>query len=428
MRTAIPSVLQDPVSSPRGPERAKAESGWRSSLRGDIAGGVTAAVLVVPGAAGLGILALSPLGDQYVSHGILAALYGAVFVPLTALALGVLFLVVFLAGLFQAAFGAFRLGTLVKYTPSPVMAGFQNAASILIFFAQVDPMLGFLRHVPLLDIPEHRGGFHPRSVPAHGAHSRKSRREPGRHRRRMVLPEHLAVDPGAARVGARPQGGQPGHRGGAGPALQLRHSPDGVCVTHPSPIPVGFWRSVGASLNTFGVESMIDELAAAALGNWGSAPPSGRKRGIAIGTAFNSIVAEVVEIGCATSTGITVNRVSIALDCYLSVNPGSIQAQLAGGMVHGLNAALYGQQTFLNWAAQKKNFNNNRMIRLNEMPDVAVTIIPSPAAADRKVNIGGVGELGVPTLAPALANAYFTLTGQRVRSLPFFPNATMGGL
>ena len=225
-------------------------------------------------------------------------------------------------------------------------------------------------------------------------------------------------------------------------------------VSHPSPIPVGFWRSVGASLNTFGVESMIDELAdaagqdpylfrrglltdprwiavldaAAALGNWGSAPPAGRKRGIAIGTAFNSIVAEVVEISSATSTGITVNRVSIALDCYLSVNPGSVQAQLAGGMAHGLNAALYGQQTFLNGAAQKKNFNNNRMIRLSEMPDVAVTIIPNPAVADRKVNIGGVGELGVPTLAPALANAYFKLTGQRVRALPFFPNITMGGL
>ena len=68
------------------------------------------------------------------------------------------------------------------------------------------------------------------------------------------------------------------------------------------------------------------------------------------------------------------------------------------------------------------------MIRLGEMPDVGVTIIPSPAAADRRATIGGVGELGVPTLAPALANAYFKLTGRRVRSLPFFPDATRGGL
>jgi isoquinoline 1-oxidoreductase beta subunit len=97
-------------------------------------------------------------------------------------------------------------------------------------------------------------------------------------------------------------------------------------------------------------------------------------------------------------------------------------------VVHGLNAALYGQQTFVNGAAQSKNFNRSRMIRLNEMPQVDVTIMPNPAGASRTVAIGGVGELGVPTLAPALANAYFALTGVRQRSLPFVPGATMGGL
>ncbi|MBN9658578.1 MAG: xanthine dehydrogenase family protein molybdopterin-binding subunit [Acidobacteria bacterium] len=225
-------------------------------------------------------------------------------------------------------------------------------------------------------------------------------------------------------------------------------------VSHPSPIPVGFWRSVGASLNTFGVECMIDELAfaagqdpyqfrrakltdprwiavldaAAVLGNWTSAPPSGRARGIAIGAAFNSIVAEVVEISNLTTTGLRVNRVSCAIDCYIPVNPGSIQAQLQGGIVHGLNAALYGQQTFVSGVAQAKNFNKSRMIRLGEMPQIGITIIPGPAASDRSVNIGGAGELGVPTFAPALANAYFKLTGKRVRSLPLFPGATMGGL
>jgi isoquinoline 1-oxidoreductase beta subunit len=112
----------------------------------------------------------------------------------------------------------------------------------------------------------------------------------------------------------------------------------------------------------------------------------------------------------------------------VAVNPGSIDAQLAGGMVHGLNAALYGRQTFINGAAQVKNFRNSRMIRLSEMPAVKTTLIPNPQAADRAVAIGGAGELGVPTLAPALANAYFKLTGTRVRSLPFFPAATMGGL
>lgn len=225
-------------------------------------------------------------------------------------------------------------------------------------------------------------------------------------------------------------------------------------VTHPSPIPVGFWRSVGASLNTFGVESMIDELAAAAgqdayqfrrslltdprwiavldaaavLGNWSSPLPAGRARGIAIGSAFNSIVAEVVEISNVTATGLKVERVSVAIDCYLSVNPASVEAQMVGGVVHGINAALYGQQTFVNGVPQAKNFNRNRMIRLQEMPKVAVKIIPNPAVTDRAMVIGGVGELGVPTLAPALANAHAKLTGKRVRSLPFFPGATMGGL
>lgn len=223
-------------------------------------------------------------------------------------------------------------------------------------------------------------------------------------------------------------------------------------VSHTSPIPVGFWRSVGASINTFCVESLIDELAAlanqdpymfrrskltnprwiavldaaAALGNWTQAPPSGHYRGIAIGTAFNSVVAEVVEISSVSATSLKVNRVSLAIDLYLPVNPGQIEAQMVGGVVHGMNAALYGQQTFVNGAAQAKNFNKSRMIRMGEMPQVAVKIIPGPVAADRTVNIGGAGELGVPTFAPALANAYFKATGKRQRSLPFFPGATMG--
>ena len=85
-------------------------------------------------------------------------------------------------------------------------------------------------------------------------------------------------------------------------------------------------------------------------------------------------------------------------------------------------------RSFVNGAPQNKNFKNNRMIRLNEMPQVAVAIVPPPGPSDRTIPIGGVGELGVPTLAPALANAYFRLTKMRVRTLPFFPNATMGGL
>jgi len=223
-------------------------------------------------------------------------------------------------------------------------------------------------------------------------------------------------------------------------------------VSHPSPIPVGFWRSVGASINTFAVESMIDELAAGAgqdpfqfrrarltsprwiavleaaaqAAQWNAAPPAGTARGIAIGTAFNTIVAQVVEVS-KTSSGLRVNRVWVAVDAYLTVNPGSVEAQIVGGVVHAINATLYGRQTFANGAAQVKNFNASRMIRMNEMPVVSVVLMPPPAVADRSVAIGGVGELGVPTFAPALANAWFRLTGERVRTLPFFPAATMGG-
>lgn len=222
-------------------------------------------------------------------------------------------------------------------------------------------------------------------------------------------------------------------------------------ISHTAPIPVGFWRSVGASINTFAVESMMDELAAAAgqdplqfrrarltnprwlavleaaasLGNWTTPTSKGTARGIAIGTAFNTIAAAVVEVSGTGPTAFTVKKVSVALDCYLTVNPANVEAQIASGVVHGLNAALYGQQTFVGGAAQKRNFNVSRMMRLQEMPAVSVSIIPRPQSLSRTQAIGGVGELGVPTIAPALANALYRLSGQRVRTLPFFPNASM---
>ncbi len=223
-------------------------------------------------------------------------------------------------------------------------------------------------------------------------------------------------------------------------------------VSHKAAVPVGYWRSVGASINTFAVESMIDELAAAAgqdplqfrrarltdprwlavleaaanAAGWGHAVQAGTSRGIAIGTAFNTIVAQVVEVTNAAGVP-RVTRVWVAIDSYLVVNPGSVDAQIVGGVVHALNATLYGRQTFVNGAAQAKNFNANRVIRLNEAPQVSVLRIASPAQTERGRLIGGVGELGVPTFAPALANAWFRLTGLRVRALPFVPNATMSG-
>src|SRR5579863_10068782 len=181
-------------------------------------------------------------------------------------------------------------------------------------------------------------------------------------------------------------------------------------ISHPSPIPVGFWRSVGMSVNTFAVESAIDELAALAgqdpyqyrlnmlsnprwsgvlqavanLANW-TDPPSGHFFGIAVCTYANSYVAEVVDVSLASGDDydglpklFKVNAVYIALDCYLAVNPGQIQTQLAGGMVHGLNAALYGRQSFVNGAPQYPNFYQNRVIRMDEMPQVYTTLIPNP--------------------------------------------------
>lgn len=222
-------------------------------------------------------------------------------------------------------------------------------------------------------------------------------------------------------------------------------------VVHPAGIPIGYWRSVGSSLNSFAVESLIDELAlaagadpyqfrrlhltdprwiavldaAATLSGWNTPPPTGHARGIAISKCFNSIVAEVAEVSIPTTGSLRIHRVSVAFDCGRPVNPGSIQAQIQGSIVHALNATLWGGMNFVNGAAQAKNFRNSRMLRGREMPQVDVVIMPPNPAFP----VGGVGEPAVPPLAPAVANAYARVPGgKRVYSLPIFPGATMGGL
>jgi isoquinoline 1-oxidoreductase beta subunit len=230
-------------------------------------------------------------------------------------------------------------------------------------------------------------------------------------------------------------------------------------VQHMSPIPVGYWRSVGYSINCFAVESAIDEVAlaigvseltlrrqlisastdplaartlavlnaAAATAGWETtAVPAGRARGIAVGMAFGTIVAEVAEIGVTRNasgvvTNFTVYKVACAVDCGTAVNPNSVEAQMQGGIFHGLSAAKWGE---LKWTAGRSsvtNFNKYRMTRLSEAPVITTTIVNSGAA------MSGTGEPGVPPIAPAVANAYAKLTGIRVRNLPFFPGATMGG-
>lgn len=222
-------------------------------------------------------------------------------------------------------------------------------------------------------------------------------------------------------------------------------------VWHDATVPVGYWRSVGMSINTFAVESAMDELAAAigwdpidfrmanladprmknllgvlrSFSNWNVAPAAGRARGVAIAEGFGSYVGQVAEIGVNATTGaVTVYRVATVLDCGLAVNPDAIKAQIEGAVAQAMAATLWVQQTFVAGVAQSKNFNAYRPAKLKDMPQVDVQII---ANGDP---VGGVGEPGVPCVAPAIANAYARLKGQaaRKRSLPFFPGSTLGGL
>ena len=204
-------------------------------------------------------------------------------------------------------------------------------------------------------------------------------------------------------------------------------------------IPVGFWRSVNNSYNAFAVESFIDELAhaakkdpyeyrrdllgkaprhlgalnlAASKAGWGTAPPAGRARGIAVYKSFESYVAEVAEVSVATDGAVKVHRVVCAVDCGPVVNPSIVEAQMESAIVYGLTAALYGEIAIEGGRVKQSNFHDYQMLRLAEMPKVEVYIVPSTDAQ------GGVGEPGTPPIAPAVANAIFAATGKRIRKLP----------
>ncbi|MEO3938586.1 molybdopterin cofactor-binding domain-containing protein [Dermatophilaceae bacterium Soc4.6] len=210
-------------------------------------------------------------------------------------------------------------------------------------------------------------------------------------------------------------------------------------VRHQAAVPVGFWRSVGNSLNCFAVESALDELAlstgrdpvelrlslleaqprvAAVLrtvadaSGWGTSSPTGTARGVALTHSFGTIVAQVAEVTQPSPGRIAVTRVWCAVDCGQVVNPDTVRAQMEGGIVHGLSAALWGRITFDKGVASPRNFDGYKMVRMRDMPRVAVTIVPSTEPP------GGVGEPGVPAVAPAVANAWASLTGTRVRRLP----------
>jgi isoquinoline 1-oxidoreductase beta subunit len=207
-----------------------------------------------------------------------------------------------------------------------------------------------------------------------------------------------------------------------------------------SGVPVGFWRSVGHSHNAFFLESFIDELAAALRrdpvelrrtllkdarrhlavlnlaaekAGWGVRPlPPGRARGFALHEAFGSIVAQVAEVSLEKGLP-RIHRVVCAIDCGTVVNPQIVAQQMEGAVVFGLTAALHGRIDIHAGAVQQGNFPDYRMLSLASAPQVETWVIPSDRAPS------GVGEPGVPPVAPAVANALYSLTGRRQRSLPF---------
>ena len=208
----------------------------------------------------------------------------------------------------------------------------------------------------------------------------------------------------------------------------------------PPGIVVGWWRGVGPTHNLFVVESFIDELAhrankdpleyrrallqknARALGvlnlaaekiGWGSgALPPRVGRGIALGSPFGSHVCAIVETEVTPQGEVRLRKVVMAIDCGIAVNPSSVEAQVQGGVLFGLSAALYSGLTLKNGAVEQSNFNDYRVLRINETPVVEV---------HRVINAeppGGLGEVGTAIAAPALANAIFAATGVRLYSLP----------
>lgn len=203
-------------------------------------------------------------------------------------------------------------------------------------------------------------------------------------------------------------------------------------------VPIGFWRSVGHSQNGFVVECFIDELAkragrdpvdfrrgllqahprhlavlelAAAEAGWGTPPPAGRARGVAVVASFGSYVAQVAEVS-VTDGAVRVHRVTCAVDCGQVVNPDIVAAQVEGGVAFGLTAALRGEITLARGRVVQGNFHDYPLLRIDEMPEVTVHLVRSTEPP------GGVGEIAVPPIAPAVANAVSALTGTRIRALP----------
>lgn len=209
-------------------------------------------------------------------------------------------------------------------------------------------------------------------------------------------------------------------------------------IRHESAMPTSWWRGVGGARSAFVVESFMDELAHAAgadpiayrraltsdprtqtvldlvaeKSGWNTPAPAGHARGVALIHTWDTYMAQVVEVRKDAENGVRVVKVTAVVDCGQPINPLGIEAQVEGGIIFGLTAALFGEVTMANGRIEQSNFHDYRLLRISEAPTIATYIVPSDQA------VGGMGEPPVATIMPALANAVFALTGKRVRKLP----------
>jgi isoquinoline 1-oxidoreductase beta subunit len=219
------------------------------------------------------------------------------------------------------------------------------------------------------------------------------------------------------------------------PAIQVEY------VRHEEPVlHTGWWRGVGVTHNTFVIESFIDELAAASrqdpvafrralLGKspraravldlaakeagWGKPLAPRHGRGVSLMySGWDTYVAQVADVEVTGAGEVRVRRIVCAVDCGTIVNPDIVKAQIESGVVYGISGALWGEITLKNGRVEQSNFNNYRVLRMNETPPIEVHLVRNSEAP------GGIGEPGTAATAPALANAVFAATGTRIRQLP----------
>jgi len=210
-------------------------------------------------------------------------------------------------------------------------------------------------------------------------------------------------------------------------------------ITTELKVPVQWWRSVGSTHTAYAVETFIDRLArtagedpvnyrrallqgdpryrgvlntAAEKAEWGKPMPKGKAQGVAVHKSFNTYVAEVAEVTLHDDNSYSVDKVVIAVDCGVAVNPDVIRAQMEGGMGFGLSAAMLSEITLKNGAVEQSNYHDFKMISIDDMPEVEVHIVKSAEPPT------GVGEPATPVIAPAVANALTTLTGKYFDRLP----------